>query len=192
MEQNEEKNEREEKQSQSDSLKMTKEAAQKIAQKGAKKFAGKASLMGPLAHIIAVAAPILIIIIILGGIILFFLTMPGMVMEKLKALGKAIAKGMASWFGADNTEMIDDYVIYETLDYLEEMGYDLKGYGFLTDYVGTEEDGVERSNGEDKVNDKTIPEGNIINAESEFVLTYLVSDNYVNKIIQCTQTSART
>ena len=176
MEENEEK---EKKQSQENSSQMTKEAVQKIAQKGAKKFAGKASLMGPLAHIVAVAAPILVIVIILGGIILFFLTMPGMVMEKLKALGKAIAKGMASWFGADNTEMIDDYVIYETLDYLEEMGYDLKGYGFLTDYVGTEEDGVERSNGEDKVNDKTIPEGNIINAESEFVLTYLVSDNYV-------------
>ena len=157
MEQNEEKNEREEKQSQSDSLKMTKEAAQKIAQKGAKKFAGKASLMGPLAHIIAVAAPILIIIIILGGIILFFLTMPGMVMEQLKAIFKEVAAGICSWFGADDTKQVEDKEIYEALDYLEEMGYDLTGYGFLTDYVGTEEDGVERSNGVDKVNDKTIP-----------------------------------
>jgi len=162
--QNEEKNEMKERESNS----LKKDVAQKVAKEGAKKIAGKASLMGPLAHVIAVAAPILVIVIILGGIILFFLTMPGMVMEQLKAILRELGDYVAAFFGADTTEMIQDTDIYKTLDYLEEMGYDLKGYGFLTDYVGDEDDGVERDD-----------EGKISNAESQFVSSYLVSDNYV-------------
>ena len=170
-------------------------AAQKVTQKMAKettkKVAAKASLMGPLGHIIAIAAPILIIIIILGGIILFLLTAPGMVIEKLKGLGKALARGMASWFGADDTEMVDDTVIYQTLDYLEEMGYDLKGYGFLTDYL-TQDDynnmtekeknkigPADKIDFDDEVGVIRDENGKVAKAESQFILTYLVSDNYV-------------
>ena len=54
------------------------------------------------------------------------------------------------------------------LDYIEEMGYDLKGMGFLTDYVGSADDGVERND-----------EGKINEAKSDFITAYLVSDNYV-------------
>ena len=119
--------------------KATQKVTQKMAKETGKKMAAKASLMGPLGHIIAIAAPILIIIIILGGIILFLLTAPGMVIENLKKLAKEIADGLFSWFGGDKTTLVDDEKIFQTLDYLEEMGYDLKGYGFLTDYM-TQED----------------------------------------------------
>ena len=78
------------------------------------------------------------------------------------------------------SEQIDDIEIFETLNYLEEMGYDLKGFGFLTDYA-TEEDLADL---DDKTNAKIDKElGVIFNtedekivfAESDFIFTYLVS-----------------
>jgi len=89
-------------------------------------------------------------------------------MEKLKALFNDVANAIAAYFGADTTQMVDDEDIYATLDYLEEMGYDLKGFGFLTDYIGDSDDGVERDEN-DKISD----------AESDFIFTYMVSDNYI-------------
>ena len=171
--------------------KATQKVTQKMAKETGKKMAAKASLMGPLGHIIAIAAPILIIIIILGGIILFLLTAPGLVIENLKKLAKEIADGLFSWFGGDKTTLVDDEKIFQTLDYLEEMGYDLKGYGFLTDYM-TQEDYNETVEEEAKkgsearqlnldedvgvVRDES---DKIANAKSEYVIAYLISDNYV-------------
>ena len=180
--QNEEKNEMKERESNS----LKKDVAQKVAKEGAKKIAGKASLMGPLAHVIAVAAPILVIVIILGGIILFFLTMPGMVMEQLKAILRELGDYVAAFFGADTTEMIQDTDIYKTLDYLEEMGYDLKGYGFLTDYVtdigAVDNDEYNTDNGahlDDKMGVIRDDNEKIIYAKSDFMFAYIASDNYV-------------
>lgn len=146
----------------------TKQASKKVANMAAKKIIGKGSMMGPLSHVLIAIAPILILVIFLIGIILFLLTMPGMVMEKLKALFNDVANAIAAYFGADTTQMVDDEDIYATLDYLEEMGYDLKGFGFLTDYIGDSDDGVERDEN-DKISD----------AESDFIFTYMVSDNYI-------------
>ena len=47
-------------------------------------------------------------------------------MEKLKELLKKAGDSIAAFFGADTTEMIEDEEIYETLDYLRNMGYELK------------------------------------------------------------------
>ena len=66
---------------------------------------------------------------------MFLVTMPGMVMEQLKALFKEAGNFIAAFFGADTTKQIENTEIYSTLDYLEQMGWDLKGEGFLTDYV---------------------------------------------------------
>ena len=112
-----------------------KEMGKKVAEKATKKLAGKGSLMAPLAHILMIIAPILIAVIIIIGIISFLVTMPGMVMDKLKGMLKELGNFVASFYGADTTAQIDDTEIYETLDYLEQMGYDLKGFGFLTEYV---------------------------------------------------------
>lgn len=113
-------------------------------------------------------------------------------MEKIKGLAKAIAGGWASWWGTDNATQFEKYQIYEIADYLDEMGYDLKGYGFITEFLtdpntqydagGAEEvpseqrksttDGVIRNTENDSV----------ITAKSDFLETYLISENYIYTI----------
>ena len=143
-----------------------KEAA-KVAKEAIKKGAAKHSLLAALAPILMGVFVFIVILIIIIGIAMFFVTLPGMVMEKLKALFEDLGNFIAAWYGADTTEQISDTDVFETLDYLEQMGYDLKGYGFLTDYVGDDDSGVE------KEDDK------ITNAKSDYIFTYIASNNYV-------------
>ena len=139
--------------------------------KAVKNWKGKSSVIAALGPILLWIFVALVILIVIIGLVMFLITMPGMVLEQLKALAKEMGDAVASWFGADVTTQVDDVEIYDTLSYLEQMGYDLKGFGFLTDYVGTSKDGVERDE-----NDV------IINAESDFIMNYLISDNYVYTI----------
>jgi hypothetical protein len=169
-----------------------KSSAQKLTkalEKSSKKFgAAKQSLMKAIAHILWPVFLVILVIIIIIGIVMFLITMPGMVMEQLKALGKAIAAGMSSWFGSDDTQNVESETIYKTLDYLEDMGYDLKGYGFLTDFIEDENDLTS-----DEINELKDDDGNldltyengvvkkndeIVVARSDFIMAYLVSDNY--------------
>ena len=157
------------------SNKASESAKKKIQEKLSKtatKNAAKQTLVKALLPVLTWVLVFILILIIIIGIVMFFITMPGMVMDQIKELAREVGNAVASWFGADTTTQVQDVDIYETLDYLEQMGYDLKGYGFLTDYVGDTQDGVERDGETDK----------IINAESDFISTYLISDNYVYTI----------
>ena len=152
--------------------------------KSVTKNAAKQSLLHVLMPIITWAAVIIICIIILIGIIMFFITMPGMAMEQLKAYGKKVADAFSAFFGGDKTTQVGDEEIYGVLTYLEQMSYDLKGYGFLTDYLDSSNylDDVAESKKEDAHLDEKIgvtrdSNDEIINAESDFIFTYLVSDN---------------
>ena len=170
-------------------------AANKAADKGkqllkktAKKGAAKGKLAAAAGPVIFWATVVIVAIIVLIGIIMFFATMPGMVMEKLKQLFKDLGNYFAAFFGADTTKQVDDKQIYETLDYLEDMGYDLKGYGFLTNYYnGLDDDKVKKTlSGDDLKNAKydskigviRDADNKVILAESDFILTYITSDNY--------------
>ena len=144
--------------------------------KSLKKNIAKQSLVKALFPIVMYIATFLIVLIIIIGIAIFFITLPGMVMDKLKTLSIKMGSMFSRFFGGDSTVQIEEEQIYEVLDYLEEMGYDLKGYGFLTDYVGESQDGVERDD-----------DGNIKKAESDFIFSYLTSDNYVYTIANYNQ-----
>ena len=105
-----------------------------------KVFTKLAPMLGP---IIFWATVIVIAIVIVVGIGTFLMTTPGLLMDKLKELSKAIGNSILSAWGFDTTTMIDDEAVYNVLDYLEKMNYDLKGYGFLSGYsyeVGNDED----------------------------------------------------
>ena len=135
--------------------------------------------LGPALPYIGIALLVILIIIFLIGIIVFILTMPGMVMENLKAFFHDIGNKVAAFFGQDTTQQIEDEEIYEILDYLEDMGYDLKGYGFLTT-VMTEEDIEDAS--KQKLDNGVIRDtesGLIAKAESAFIFQYIMSDNYI-------------
>ena len=149
------------------------EATKKIASSAAKK-----SMLAALGPFIAAAAGVLFTIVVFAGIAVFLATLPGMAMDMLKELGKAIANGLASWFGYDSTEQVDEEVIYSTLDYLEQMGYDLKGYGFLTEYVDVDDDGDLLDDDPDGVI-RDEDSGEIKEASSDFIMAYMISDNYV-------------
>ena len=187
---------------------------EKISQKARKSVAKKSALTTALGPILFWIAIIIVIIIIVIGIIMFFITMPGMVMEKLKNIFSEVGSYLAAFFGADTTQQIEDVMIYESLDYLEEMGYDLKGFGFLTGFYEdlnhfTDEekekiveafkneketpDLEERNNikNYDDIKNKIEVDtnnqgvirskntGNIVLAKSDFVFSYIASDNYV-------------
>ena len=156
---------------QKENEKVGKALQDKLKKDAGKKAAVKGKLAAAMGPVIFWASVAIVAIIIIIGIIMFFETMPGMVMEKLKALGKSIAKAWNSWWGSDDTQQVDNTQIYQALDYLHEMEYDLKGYGFLTKYVDGEESGVKRDDN-----------GKITEAYSDYIKTYLASDNYVYTI----------
>lgn len=168
-----------------DAAKAGKAAAQagKAAAHGSKIL----TALGPALPYIGIALLVILIIILLIGIIVFLVTMPGMVMEKLKAMFQELGSKVAAFFGGDTTEQIEDEEVYEILDYLQDMGYDLKGYGFLTEFM-TDSDmqtysndkGVDLSNLEvDNGVVRNTEEDKIVKAESQFIFTYIMSDNYV-------------
>ena len=152
-----------------------KEKASKAVQNFLKKGgAAKQSMLAAIAPILGGIFAGLVILIIAIGLIMFFVTMPGMVMEQLKAIFKEAGNFIAAFFGADTTKQVESDEIYATLDYLEQMGYEIKGEGFLTDYLTSE----------DQLNDEVDTSNvvNIIGEESDFIFAYIVSDNYVYTI----------
>ena len=158
--------------------KATKKATKEVTKKAAS-AAAKKSLFAAAAPVLTIIAIIVLLIVITVGVAVFLKTLPGIAMEKLKAYGKHMANGLASWFGANSAEQVDDKLIYDTLTYLEQIGYDLKGYGFVTEYMGAGDVGDNQYLDEDAgvVKDKDTDE--IKKAKSDFIMAYLVSDNYI-------------
>lgn len=153
-----------------DTAKKVKDTVQKVK---------NVSLKGPILHILLYVAIAIIIIIFIVGIVMFLITMPGMVMEKLKELSRAVGNALASWFGQSTCDQVEEQDIYNVLDHLETMGYDLKGEGFITRTM-TESDVTDAT--KEKIDNGVIrnkEDGKIKKAESDFINIYLVSDNYV-------------
>ena len=125
---------------------------------------------------------IVVIIIIVIGLLMFLLTMPGMVIQKLQELADGFLAFLSNmWYGKETT-MTSDESIISVADYLENMGYDLKAYGFVTDEVdnpvssdfkGEVENAYIDANGIGRTKD------GITNIKSDVLKTYLISDNYV-------------
>ena len=165
--------------------------------KAVKNWKGKSSVIAALGPILLWIFVILVILIVIIGLVMFLVTMPGMVMEQLKALFNSLGNDFATFFGADTTQQIGDTEIFDTLDYLEQMGYDLKGFGFLTDYVDSLDVGEDYndSNGaklDTKIGVIRNDNDKIIYAKSNFIYTYIMSDNYVYTLKNDNLTAAPT
>ena len=165
----------------------------------AKAFTKLAPMLGP---IIFWATVVVIAIVILVGIGTFLVTTPGIIMEKLEKIASGIVDALQHYFlGKSTTQNVKDEEIIGVLDYLEDMNYDLKGYGFLTSFVDEKEktyedgkptgstqyedgeaDGVLRYDEEDEKKDPKHIAGNIKKAESKYIFMYLLSDNYIYTI----------
>ena len=149
---------------------------------GAGAAGGAAVAATPVGWVILIIIAIIVIIIFLVGIIVAVTTMPGMVMEKLKALFHEIGNKVAAFFGADTTQQIDPEQIYEVLGYLEDMGYDLKGYGFLTTVMTSTDIDDPAKEELDSGVIRSKESGEIVKAESLFIYEYIMSDNYIYTI----------
>ncbi len=163
-----------------------KNVANKVAEKGKKEVAkkvtssaAKKSIIAAAGPAIAIAAIVLFAVVVITGIAVFLNTLPGMAMENLKKLGKKMANGLASWFGQDSSTQVDETLIYTTLDYLCEMGYDIKGYGFITKSMTSGDAGSNEYLDDDSGVIRNKDTDKITKAESDFVMAYLVSDNYI-------------
>ena len=103
-------------------------------------------------------------------------------MDKLKAMFKELGNKVAAFFGADTTQQIEEEEVFEILDYLQDMGYDLKGYGFLTTYytdadiadVADEKDIPENQLKADNGVIRNTEEDKIAKADSAFILKYII------------------
>ncbi len=160
--------------------KVTKEAGKKVASGVAKK-----SMLAALAPYLTIAAAVILAIIIAVGIATFLVTMPGMVMGSIRDAAKGWVEGLLSALGLDSTAMIDDEDINPVLDSLESMGYDIKGYGFLTEYATSSDTSggsyLDTDTGVVRYSEDSgeHTEDSIKKAYSDFVFTYLMSDNYM-------------
>ena len=193
------------------------------ASKEVKNAAVKKGAMMALSHILVYVIAFLITVIVLTGMAMLFVIVPGMIMDKLKSLGKAIGSAWASWFGEDETKTVEREQVYAVMDYVEEMGYNLKEHGFLTHYLDEDnlsaKDGrvymdIERDysdNGDvtdedcedeltpsnkdvfDPENDtakldeeqgvyRSENSGKIVAGCSDFIMQYIISDNYMYTI----------
>ncbi len=130
---------------------------------------------------------ILLIIIAIIGLLVFIITGLGLIMSGLKDIARAFGDKLVAFvYGSEN--IVHDDEILDTLSYLEEMDYDLYGYGFSTvpDPLTEEQD----ENGEIKKK-LTYPSDewhwtffSAMNAAIKhtnaykYIRAYLISDNY--------------
>lgn len=156
------------------------------AAKGVGGKAAVASVAAPLATVLLWVAIVLIAIIALIGIVCFFVFMPGQVVEKLKDLGQSFLDGFKNMVdGKENRVYYEE--IANVANYLEKMGYDLRGEGFVSGDLNAEvlsyDDATSIANSinasidvEQKVlrNNDT---GDVVAINSKPIKTYIVSDN---------------
>lgn len=161
-----------------------KKVSEKATEMAAKKVAANAAinqLLAALAPILFWVVVIILIIIIVIGVLGFILLAPGQAIAKLKQMGTEFLNKMQAFIvGEQNIVSGED--IANVAEYIESMGYDLKGEGFVTKDKTTADipassDGIDRSNW--KVENGIVRDenDNVVSIDSDPIRTYLVSDN---------------
>lgn len=102
-------------------------ATYKKSKKTAKKLKSIKAL-GPLISVISTFGIILLILFLIIGFIGFFVTLPGLAMDKIK---KA-CEGFFKWCFGDQSIKVESADINSLAQYINDLGYDLVGYGFAS------------------------------------------------------------
>lgn len=111
-----------------------KEAAKQVAKEKAKQMGLDVmlkSITSALAPILFWVAIVLLIIIIAVGLIMFFIAMPGQIIAKVRTLGLNVIKAWTAMVKGED-EMVTTTQLANAANYIEKMGYDLKGEGFVS------------------------------------------------------------
>ena len=167
---------------------INKRVAERVKKEGAQKVLTKMgstklmSLLAPILPYLAIAALIILFIIAMIGIIMFLLMLPGVMMGQINEFLDKAGAALAKFWEGDAEAMVETEDIVSVANYLENMGYDLKNYGFVTSpvtnatyngYGGDKNKAFIDSNGIGRTSKE------ITNINSEVIRTYLISDNYV-------------
>lgn len=158
--------------------------AQKMAKvaKGAQKVAGIVAKLGP---IIAVIGMIIVIIISVIGVLVFIIAGLGLIMSGLQKIATAFGDKVTG-FILGKEHIVHDDDILGVLEYLQEMDYDLYGYGFskLPDPIIQDDDGNNQLNyPSPEIWDPlwtSLPKTIKHEAAYRYIIAYLVADNYSN------------
>ncbi len=133
------------------------EKGKQEAEKAAKKLAEKAAKDPKLMSAIAAALPVIIIvliviliIIIVIGLIGFLAVMPSMILGKIQKFCQSIwADFNGFWTGDSITASVDQEDMINLAQYIQNMGYDIQGYGFA-DVTYTTGDSMDETEGKTK------------------------------------------
>lgn len=144
------------------------------AVKAAKAVKAAGILAGtPIGWIILGVIIAIVALFLIMGAIAFFMYMPGMVSEKLWDIGNKIWTNIESGFIPRSEAEVKKEDVYTAAQYLENMGYSLKGYGF-----GEVTERQEDENGQTKITKmKDSPIADYLVAENKI---YLVRRQNVN------------
>jgi len=120
---------------------------------------------------------VLLVIFLSIGALSFFLTMPGMVMDKISEITSSLAKSFLTFTLGNRHQVSTDDVI-ELGEYLESMGYSLYGYGFgkpthEKDAEGNDTEEIEKM-------ERSVLAAYLI---SDFN-TYALSNNFLTNLVQ--------
>lgn len=87
--------------------------------------------------VLGIALIIILILIVVIGIIFFFITMPGMVVGKIGDAINSFRENVEAFMDGNNAAKIfvNREQVLGAAEYLNQMGYDLDGFGFLDDEV---------------------------------------------------------
>ncbi len=82
-------------------------------------------------QILLIIAIVVIIIFVIVGVIGFILFIPGLAINALKQFAQGAIDTVQSWFTTDADAYINPQDVVDLANYLEELEYDLVGYGFI-------------------------------------------------------------
>ena len=129
---------------------------------------------------------IAVILIDVVGIIMFFLSGVGLIFESVKIAMDDFGTKVQSWWYGGSQYVVPNQEIIDVADQLETMGYDLKGYGFLTGAVADNDKKISGLQRNVSLNDITVDssgiardEKGITNIKSNYIKQYLISSNYM-------------
>ena len=114
------------------------EIAKDAASKGARKVSKNviknqvsSKVLTALLPYITVALVFILVAIIIIGILAFFLTLPGMMGQKITEIFEDLSKSIQSIYKGEVDASITNKEVIELANYIENMDYDLIGYGFV-------------------------------------------------------------
>ena len=118
------------------SKEVAKESAKEIAKGGVVETAGTAGAAGAGiagAPIILIVVAVILIIILIVGLFGFLVYSPSLVRDKLKQKVTEFFDWLQGYIIGYDEAIVNDEQLVQVSQYLEDMGYDLVGYGFATD-----------------------------------------------------------